>query len=360
MPAPPTRRTLQRRANAFIDCRKMTELARLLRVDPVRLAILSEDPEYKTYRIPKKRKGTFRLVEDPEPRLKKVQRKLNQYLQAVYYFLREPSAYGFLTNPTDDPDKRTILTNAQRHIGCNYLMNVDMRDFFHLIDKDRVEEIFRSPKLRFTKGQAKLLAKLCCYNGRLPMGAPTSPILSNLAAIPLDQDLEALAEDKAWTYTRYADDLSFSSQNTPIRLDDLPSINEWINAYDFQLNPNKTIIYGPDYKAKEVTGLIVGETEVELSEDYIEKLEMAIQKLNEVVNTKYVLPSGRLSKTPWVGELEQQVRGRLEFAKSVLPEENTLRIDLEIAFEQALEPPTEYGPVSWMEFGYTLFNLPPV
>lgn len=358
MPAQPTLRTFKTRAKAFIACRGKIQLGRLLRVDSVRLAVMAEDPKYKTFRIPKKKRGTFRLVEDPEPRLKAVQRRLNIYLQAVYHFHRTDAAYGFLTSVAGDPSPRNIKTNAERHLGAKWLMNVDMRDFFHLIDRDRVRQLFQAPLLNFPKNLAGTLAKICCYRDRLPMGAPTSPIISNLASIPLDQDLRAFAEDRGWTYTRYADDMTFSSRKTPIRFEDIAAVNEWVTAYDLELNPAKSVIYGPEYAAKEVTGLIVGKHRVSLSENYIESLQKGIRKLDEVINAKYCVPAGRLTKTAWVEDIATQLRGRLAFASQVLEEDDPLRYDLEIAFEQALGPPTDYAPVSWLDFGYTLFNQP--
>lgn len=358
MALPPTVRTLRKRAEAFVACRGKTELGRLLRTDGYRLAVLAESPKYTTFRIPKKRPGTFRLVEDPAPRLKAVQRRLNDYLQAVYYFHRTDAAYGFMINPADEPDRRNIKTNAERHLGAKWLMNVDMRDFFHLIDEERIVQLFRAPLLNFPKNLAKTLAALVTYNDRLPMGAPTSPVLSNLASIPLDGDLEHFARSRGWTYTRYADDLTFSSKTTPIRYEDIAAVNEWVTAYDLQLNPNKSIIYGPDYPAKEVTGLIVGEDRVTLSDDYVAALQKGIRKLDEVINAKYCVPTGRLTKTPWVEEIKEQLRGRLAFASQVLDEDDPLRIDLEMAFGRALEPPEEYEPVSWLAFGYTLYNQP--
>ena len=358
MPTQPSPYTFQKRAKAFIACRGKRELARLLRIDAVRLAVMAEDPKYKTFSIPKKKKGTFRLVEDPEPRLKRVQRRLNDYLQAVYYFHRTDAAYGFLTNVAGDPRPRNIKTNAERHLGARWLMNVDMRDFFHLIDRERVQQLFQAPLLNFPKNLARTLANLSCYKDRLPMGAPTSPIISNLASIPLDGDLQHFAEQRGWTYTRYADDMTFSSKTTPIRYEDIAAVNEWVTAYELQLNPDKSIIYGPDYPAKEVTGLIVGQDRVMLSEQYTNALRKGIRKLNEVINAKYCVPTGRRTKTAWVEEITEQLRGRLAFASQILAEDDPLRADLEIAFENALEPPTEYEPVSWLDFGYTLFNQP--
>ena len=250
MPAPPTIRKLKSRARAFIACRGKIELGRLLRADSVRLAVMAEDPKYKTFRIPKKKRGTFRLVEDPEPKLKAVQRRLNDYLQAVYFFHRTEAAYGFLIRVDGDPFPRNIKTNAERHLGAKWLMNVDMRDFFHFIDRQRIMELFRAPLLDFPKNLARTLAGLTCCKDRLPMGAPTSPILSNLVSIPLDGDLQAFAESRGWVYTRYADDMTFSSKETPIRYEDIAAVNQWVTAYELELNPNKSVIYGPDYPEK--------------------------------------------------------------------------------------------------------------
>lgn len=163
---------------------------------------------------------------------------------------------------------------------------------------------------------------------------------------------------RGWTYTRYADDMTFSSKTTPIRFEDIEAVNEWVTAYELELNPNKSVIYGPDYPAKEVTGLIVGKERVSLSEDYVAALRKGIRKLNDVVDAKYCVPTGRLTKTAWVDEISEQLRGRLAFASQVLDEFDPLRAELEMAYEAALEPPTEYEPVSWLDFGYTLFNQP--
>jgi len=356
MPAPPSIRVLRQRANAFTACRGKRALAALLRMEYAQLTALATNPIYKTFQIPKKKPGTFRLVEDPQPKLKKAQRRLNDLLQAIYFFHRTDAAYGFLTSPKGDATPRNIKTNAERHLGCQYLMNVDMRDFFHLIDQDRITQLFRAPLLNFPKSLAKILAGLCCYKDRLPMGAPTSPVLSNLTSIPLDQDLERFAAQRGWTYTRYADDMTFSSKSSPIRFDDIAAVNECVSAYELELNPGKSIIYGPGYAAKEVTGIIIGEDRVSLSDNYISSLRQGIKRLNDVVDAKHCVPTGRASKTVWVEEITSRIRGRLAFAGQILDEFDPLRQELETAFELALEPPSEYEPVSWLNFGYTAFS----
>lgn len=345
---------MQARAQRFIRCQTFEELARLLRKAPMALMSLAMAPTYREFQIPKK-KGGFRQIEDPLPPLKKVQRRLNDYLQAVYYAHRTRGAYGFLTNPTDDPQPRNILTNARRHIGCRWMLNVDMQDFFHLIDHARVKELFRAPLLDFNDHMSTALSGLCCYKGRLPMGAPTSPILSNVASIPLDHDLQDYADDRGWTYTRYADDITFSAQ-TEINAQHIAEINHWIKAYDLRLNPSKIRLYSPDDEEKEVTGLRIGTTDVTLTDDYLDMLECAIEKLNDIIDAKHTVPSGKAQQTPWVQELEQKIKGKLEFARLVLPEDDDRLINLEMRFDQAVEPPEVYGPLTWLEFGYSLFK----
>jgi RNA-directed DNA polymerase len=349
-----TRRGMYQRAQRFVGCKSFNDLARLLRREPLDLLAQSAYTEYRKFSIPKK-SGGERHIEDPAPRLKQVQRRLNDYLQAVYHFHRTPGAYGFLTNPKDDPEPRNILTNAQRHIGGQWMLNVDLQDFFHLIKQKRVRQLFRAPILDFDDDEAKVLAALCCHLGRLPMGAPTSPILSNLITVPLDGDLQDYADDRGWTYTRYADDICFSAQEEITR-EHLADIIDWIEAYGFKLNSGKVKFYGPDDPNKEVTGVLVGQTSVSLPEEYLDSLGRAIEKLNEVINAKNAMPSGRTQRTPWVTELKQKVRGKLEFARHVLPEDHDRLIDLEMAHEAAVAPPEVYGPLNWLEFGYTLFR----
>jgi hypothetical protein len=227
-----------------------------------------------------------------------------------------------------------------------------MRDFFHLIDQEDVYQIFLHEPFTFPKHTSRMLAALCTHKGRLPMGAPSSPILSNFYSLPLDAELTSFAEQRNWVYTRYADDMTFSSKVAPIFFDDLADVSKRVVSHDLVLNPAKSIIYGPDNPHKEVTGLVVGEYEVTLSPEYLGKVREGIRQLDEVVNAKYLMPSGRLTKTPWVEEIAQSVKGMVGFADRVLKPEDPVRQHLTSALNEALAPPQHYGPVSWLDFGY--------
>src|SRR5262249_41023225 len=104
--------------------------------------------------------------------------------------------------------ERSIVTNAKSHVGRAVVLRMDLKDFFTSTSAKRVEQYFRS--IGWDSPCAALLTKLCTHNGSLPQGAPTSPRLSNLVNLKLDGRLNALARKFDATYTRYADDLTFS------------------------------------------------------------------------------------------------------------------------------------------------------
>lgn len=114
-----------------------------------------------------------------------------------------PSAHGFL-------HARSVATNADVHIGARYVLNVDLKDFFPSVHFGRVRGLFLKPPFNCGPKAAAVLAQLCTVRNGLPQGAPTSPILSNFAAAELDRRLTRLAKSHRLTYSRYADDLSFS------------------------------------------------------------------------------------------------------------------------------------------------------
>jgi len=347
-----TIRGMRQRANRFLACQNFEALALLLRTPSLELLSLASNPLYDEFHIPKKN-GSKRLIEDPQPKLKRIQRRLNDYLQAVYFFYRTDGAYGFLAAPVDDTEPRNILSHAERHLGCRWLLNVDMQDFFHQVKLGQVIQLFAEEPLAFKLEMAQVLGGLCCYKGRLPMGAPTSPILSNFACLAFDERMKYFADLKGWIYTRYADDISFSSEKEIVDEQVMEAIRQ-VEVLGYKLNPAKIKLYGPGDQ-KIVTGLIVGENEVNVPEDYSESLEQAILQLGQIVDAKFYTVNGRGRPSAWVKELEQQVRGKLAFASNILGTDDERIIALEMELEKALEPPENYGPISWLDFGYDFF-----
>lgn len=345
-----TRRSLARRRDALLAITGVEDLARLLGLAAEKLIMLAANPQYNSF-YRKKKNGKSRLIEEPIHPLKRVQDYLGDFLQAVYYFHRTPAAYGFMVHPLDDPDKRHVLTNARKHLGKSYLLNLDMADFFHSISQERVQRIFQAPLFHFSEDLSTLIAQLVCYKGRLPMGAPTSPVISNLATIPLDLDLLFLAREKSWTYTRYADDMSFSSE-LEIEVEDMELIDRIVQMWEFKLNPDKKTFFGPTSKDKSVTGLLVGGDTISLTPEYLPSLEAAISNLEQVILTQKMMPSGRAQSSEWVEELRSTVFGKLEFARHVMGDHHFWVSRLRGAYYDAIRQPEEYGSLSWLEIGY--------
>ncbi|QXN26977.1 trypsin-like peptidase domain-containing protein [Shewanella putrefaciens] len=227
---------------------------------------------YKRFSIPKKN-GEFRLIEAPVKELKKVQRFIGSELAKVY--TPRGATHGFVRG-------RSIVTNASKHIDKKYVLNLDLEDFFGSIHFGRVRNLFQSHPLNLHPSVATVLAHLCCHNGKLPQGAPTSPITSNMIAYRLDKELQTIASKNRATYTRYADDITFSFTQTRGRLPkpivaltrDLQltlgnELKESITANGFIINPRKTRIAARSHR-QEVTGVIVNER-MNVSRKYIKQ-----------------------------------------------------------------------------------------
>lgn len=219
-----------------------------------------ESERYRRFNISKK-SGEPRCIDAPTKNVKTLQRKLNQVLQTVYE--PKPSVHGFAR-------ERNVRTNAQKHARRRWVLNVDLEDFFHSINFGRVRGMFMGKPYKLPSRVATVLAHLCCFQRRLPQGAPTSPIISNMICAQMDSQLQRLARASHSTYSRYADDITFS---TTIREfpSDLASVNELgqvrlgqkldeiITRNGFAINNDKIRLRGKN-RRQEVTGVTVNES----------------------------------------------------------------------------------------------------
>lgn len=333
-------------AQQFGQLTDPASLSCLLGVQPHLLQLLAVQPHYKTFRVPKKN-GTFRLIEDPEPHLKQVQKRLNSYLQAVYYLRRTTAAYGFQIAVDDDNDDRNILTNAQRHLGNGWMLNADFQDFFHQISYDWVFRLFNQEIFSFDSELAELLTRLTTYTGRLAMGAPTSPVLSNLATIAFDGALSEMARLRGWTFTRFADDLTFSS-DSPFGPTDTQELRNLATTFGLSFNEAKFTIRSPSVP-KTVTGLVLRNGCVELPESFVDDTLTEIGKLKHLLEIHY--RSGRPTAL-WLEQYQQQIEGQMTFAEFVLAETDGQLRTLRFAYRNALQPAEICEPVSWINAAY--------
>ncbi len=201
---------------------------------------------YHCHLIPK-RDGTLRLIEEPKPLMKRLQRRILHGL--LDHVPAHPAAHGFVKG-------RNCIAAAASHAGEAVVLGFDLADFFPSISRARLYACFRS--LGYPRAVAlalmnltttitapevlqtpSLAARPLLQHRHLAQGAPTSPALANLAAFRLDQRLAALARSLNARYTRYADDLTFSGDPhiAPILTRAVPEI---AHAEGFRLNPRKT------------------------------------------------------------------------------------------------------------------------
>ncbi len=190
---------------AFLALKTPRDVARLLQVSDDHLVhlIYRVPPKHRyiTFEIPKRAGGT-RTIAAPVTALKLIQRRLNRVLQAVYE--PKPSVHGFVPG-------RNIVSNAQPHVKRRYVLNLDLKDFFPSINFGRVRGMFMGSPYHLPEPVATVLAQICCHNNQLPQGAPTSPVITNMLCAQMDRWLQQLAHKNQCTYTRYADDLTFST-----------------------------------------------------------------------------------------------------------------------------------------------------
>jgi len=186
------------------------DAAKFFGVSPGRMTyILYRAPErlkYTSFEIPK-RSGGMRPILSPTGLVREMQTKLAPVLRDLYS--AHPCAHGFLP-------ERSILSNARAHVGQRLVLNIDLEDFFPTINFGRVRGLFMAAPFRLGPAAASVFAQLCTHRNGLPQGAPTSPMLSNFIAADLDRRLSRLSRESNVRYTRYADDITFSSNQTTL------------------------------------------------------------------------------------------------------------------------------------------------
>lgn len=135
------------------------------------------------------------MIHAPAKELKRVQKRINYFLQSYYLWIKPDAVYGFVINPNYYDKRCNIVENARNHVGKKHLLNLDLLDFFPGITARRVKELFLSEYFQFSDRLAIALALLVTFRGRLPAGAPTSPVVSNFICIEMDNELQNLSKN---------------------------------------------------------------------------------------------------------------------------------------------------------------------
>jgi RNA-directed DNA polymerase len=194
--------------------RTLYDLARLLRYRPSGLSFIvyriPKDAKYTTFTI-KKRGGGERRIDAPVPKLKALQRRLADIL---YECLREVEELDGRTNQLSHAFRKgySIITNAKKHKARRFVLNIDLENFFPSLNFGRVRGFFlKNHHFKLAEPVATLIAQIACNYDVLPQGSPCSPIISELLTHFLDVRLVGLAARNKCSYTRYADDITFST-----------------------------------------------------------------------------------------------------------------------------------------------------
>ncbi|WP_386066426.1 retron Ec67 family RNA-directed DNA polymerase/endonuclease [Tahibacter sp. UC22_41] len=223
---------------------------------------------YTQFDIPKRSGGT-RTISAPIPSLKLLQKHLAEHLAKCEQEIEEKRkvskslSHGFKIG-------HSILTNAQTHRKKRFVFNIDLKDFFDTINFGRVRGFFiKNNDFQLHPDVATTIAQIACHNNSLPQGAPTSPVISNLITNVLDIRLAKLAKRLSCSYTRYADDITFSTSRSEFPKDLVATsgsltgslaigkkLRKEIQSCGFSINEQKTRLQF--FRSRQdVTGLVV-------------------------------------------------------------------------------------------------------
>ena len=334
---------------------------------------------YKTFEI-RKKSGATRTIHAPVKGLKAIQRSLNLILHCV--FKPHQAATGFAPG-------KSIVDNAKVHAGSYYVFNIDLKDFFHSIDQARVWKCLQNRPISLGSIEAKLasdtaltfttmgadlvkaeknkkygvvniISALCCeamtverlndkaeilqlVKNVLPQGAPTSPIITNIVCQKLDFLLSAVAKRFGLRYTRYADDITFSSLHNVYQKDGefLRELHRIIEQQGFIIKQSKTRLQKQGYR-QVVTGLLVNEN-VNVQRRYVKQLRMWLYYWEQYGYEKadaFFLPYNNSDKgniTKGRPNMANVIKGKLDYLKMVKGGENETYVKLRNRYDLVIQ-----------------------
>lgn len=203
------------------------------------------DALYHTYSLPK-RAGGSRLITAPSDSLKYVQRLLVE--NGFRHIPLSTAAHGFRRD-------HSIKSNAVAHVGKVVVINVDIHRFFDSTNRERIfRAVRRLAEGKLSERTIQFITDLCTYQRALPTGAPTSPYVANIVLSSVDRALEKVCARHGISYTRYADDLTFSGPADAKRI--LPFVEKVLGDLGYSIHGKKTQIYRRG-RRQMVTGVVV-------------------------------------------------------------------------------------------------------
>lgn len=310
------------------------DVAHLLGFKPKSLSyILYKKPiteKYQQFEIPKRTGGT-RLISAPYPELMNLQRRLSELLQDCVAeinsnrSIESALSHGFRR-------KHSIITNAAVHRNKRYVLNIDLENFFGTINFGRVRGFFTTNRnFKLNPAVATVLAQIACHENALPQGSPCSPVISNLIGHLLDVRLAALAFQTGCSYSRYADDITFSTNKRvfPQKLAKPVegSEHDWqagtalskiTEKTGFSINPAKTRVQYENCR-QEVTGLVIN-TKVNTRVEYRHTARAMVHRLLKTGSFQRRVTAHDKEGNPIVTTVDgtlDQLNGMLSFIDSI-------------------------------------------
>ena len=318
---------------------------------------------FKVFTIPKKTGGE-REISAPV----KVLRSMLHYLNVILSSMYNPKncVTGFAEN-------KSVVDNARMHIRQNYILNIDLSDFFPSIEQARVWKRLQVKPYNLSRNISSAIAGLCSIEYRnldgsvkyvLPQGAPTSPLLSNMICERLDYKLTKVAKDFGLNYSRYADDMTFSSMHNVYQKEGkfMNALKRIIEEENFKMNEKKTRLQKRGGH-QEVTGLNVT-SHVNITRKYVNWIRTILhiwekygyQEAYSNFYPNYIRESGHKHKGE--PDLVNVMSGKLMYMKMVKGESDSTYTKLKDRFDvlvEAIGPtPPDINSIKY-KFSYTLW-----
>lgn len=292
---------------------------------------------YTEIEIPKKN-GDSRKIFVPSGELLQLQKKLNMIL--ISSFNPSSRAFGFVQG-------RSTVQNASLHLKKKYILNIDLLNFFPSISSGRVRSMFIN-YFKLSSIVASTLTNLCCHpDGFLPQGAPTSPTISNILCKTLDKDLINLSRKSGKiTYSRYADDITFSTNskfssklvrknNGEICLGN--DLIEIVEKNGFEINHSKTRLQ-KNSQHQEVTGIKVNR-KLNVDRRFIRKIRAMLFSIESNLDDLSI-PATKFAESDYKGDsiehLMKVIKGMISYVGMVRGKNDTLYIGLAKRFNKLL------------------------
>ncbi len=329
---------------------------------------------YRQFKI-KKKSGGFRQIAAPRNKsFMMLLQAVNKILKAMY----TPSDYamGFTEN-------RSVVANAAVHRNQNYVFNIDLKDFFPSVEQGRVMRRLTMAPFNFSPQIALVISGLCSMRIKreqiietkqheldkqfmyvLPQGAPTSPIITNTICDTLDRRLAGLAKRFGIRYTRYADDITFSSMHYVYSENGefIKELARIINTQGFAINEAKTRLQKRGSR-QEVTGVVVSDI-LNVPKKYVREIRSLLYIWDKYGYStamlrffpKYKAEKGHIKKgNP---ELTNVLSGKLMYLKMVKGDTDSVYVRLHTKFQELVN--RDSGSDKTNSYGITYIESIPI